>query len=450
MITLFERTEYSISKGPLNQDKTNICFPEDVIFELFEINKTKSIFSWKENSKLNFKIIPKDYVGIIQLGDVSIELLPKFTKDIDYTKVDRKKIFNTLVRMFHYSEYLSSFPSAIHSKDTLDDKFEFVDIFLYIFSKNLLELLKVKRNKEYVCKFRELKFLREKIDFRKMWNPTQLHTIPCIFHDFTENNLILITLKSCSKLMLNKTKFESSKKNLRNIITLLDNVEDIKVSLQFFDKIIYNRQNIVFKEYIEICKLFLSSESIKFRKSRSNCFSFLFKMDKVFESFIAGIIKEISNEYYPIYSVITQRKMSEIAQFKVDNELISKFPLFPDIVIKDRYSQKILSIIDTKYVFLKSSNSLKEIDRNIIYQITSYGAISTSTQLMLIFVGNETNNYFSGIINYRKNEPVSIVIESLNLYRDLLDENSWQEFKLDILQILFQVQNLGKTSLKTF
>ena len=153
--------------------------------------KEKSIEELERlNESLKFAVIGRrkikvlNYAGVVGFGNVRLEILPKFLKRrydkglLTPDKVEgREKILSNLLKMLEYVRRLK-----IRETDFIMlgyEKESFFEIFIYLFAKNLLNLLKCKIDASYVRRFEELSFVKGKIDVKRYTNPAKLHKVPC-------------------------------------------------------------------------------------------------------------------------------------------------------------------------------------------------------------------------------------------------------------------------------
>ncbi|MFW9876468.1 MAG: hypothetical protein ACFFG0_25525, partial [Candidatus Thorarchaeota archaeon] len=191
-----------------NKKKQVLNLKEQTLIKLEELNeryKPKIVKIYR--SKLHFQ----NYVGIIKVGDLSIEILPKVLAKQQITNFDqlsldevfkqkREIITKNLLYMLKWAPNLNFL--GIDSAD-LEYTEGFFETVIMIFSRKLLKLLKVKQNKLYINKYDKLNYLREKIDVKNYGiNLAQLNKIPCYYHERSLNTLINKTLKFSIYLML--------------------------------------------------------------------------------------------------------------------------------------------------------------------------------------------------------------------------------------------------------
>ncbi|MEM2191955.1 MAG: hypothetical protein QW540_11075, partial [Archaeoglobaceae archaeon] len=153
-------------------------------------------------------------------------------------------------------------------------------------------MLKTKQNFQYVRRYDEMRYVRGKIDFKKHCNPARLHLVPCEFYERHLDNLINRTLKYTCFLMSKVVETRETYRKLRRITDILEPVALTPVSVQRIESITFNRLNIEFKPFIEFCRVFLEHSSLSLQASKMEFFSILIPMERLFEQFVAEVIRK--------------------------------------------------------------------------------------------------------------------------------------------------------------
>ena len=116
------------------------------------------------------------------------------------------------------------------------------------------------------------------------------HKLNCTYDAFVFDNEFNRIIKYVSTFLFQFTSNKENKKNLREILFLLDEVSNVNVSAEECSKIVFNPMFGEFETVRDYCQLFLSN-SVSFNyKNDLKLFAFLLPMDYVFEDFIYGFI----------------------------------------------------------------------------------------------------------------------------------------------------------------
>jgi len=339
----------------------------------------RDCFGYKEIGYSPYKIIElKDdkirientsYSGIIQLDQVRLH-------------------FSTKVKtnLFYMLSFLRDEKAFLYDPNTIIDVkegFNFFDILGKLFLNQLEEIYKIGFYKKYIKKEENISFLKGKFLINK-----QLHNeinkkakFYCNYDDLTfdnlENQIILKSINLLIPLISNYN--ENLKKNLIFFNNLIrDKVSLVNLIAEDCEKIQFGRLNDHYNKIIQLSKVILQNHFIRSTfKGYSKGFNFIVNMNKVYEDFITEIIKEIvkEDEHFSNFIALSQEKFKSLVK---ENKIITK----PDLILKEKDSDRIPFIIDAKY---------KRQENNAdYYQVIAYSlAIPTSEACFLIYPAHE-------------------------------------------------------------
>ncbi|WP_290623541.1 MULTISPECIES: McrC family protein [unclassified Archaeoglobus] len=396
------------------------------------------------NDRLKFANIGRrriklsNYAGVISFGDIKLEILPKFIKRSYKKKLltpdevkERKTILSNLLQMLKYTRRLGvkevNWAPLGYEKD-------FFEIFVYIFASNLLRLLNRKRDADYVRQYDELRYVKGKIDARKYGsNPARLHLIPCTFYERSMDTRINRTLKYVSYLLSRKVENRENYKLLKQILAVLDPVSLSPVNVDYVRRITFNRLNSEFKPYIYFCELILSNSSVSLQGSEIEFFSILFPMEKLFEEFIAEVIRT-EGLHRVIFGDCDLLIQHEIGHLVTSPKM---FKLMPDIVIKAENEHY---IIDTKYKLLDPSDRKLGVAQQDLYQMYVYCKALEAKEAkkvkkvkkVLLLYPEELNEKIEGKLTLR--DEIDVYIRTIPLSEDL--GSNWNKFVGDLCRAL--------------
>lgn len=307
-----------------------------------------------------------NYVGIIKINNLIIEILPKISLSNDIIK-DRKM----LIFMLSKCNKLSVDIKELLNSNILNNSL--LDILAKVYSKKLLNELQKGLYREYVSKEEALSIIKGKILISKSIkeNTINKNKMNCKYDEFTEDNLFNAILKRAINVILFSIKNDDVKKELNIINNLFNDVSDIYISNNIILNYKLNRMNNRFLECFTLAKLILLNSSMDKSLGKENGFSILFEMNYLYEEYIEVLLKEAFNDTN--ISINTQEKSRYLLwnTLKERNEIALK----PDIVIYKDNKPKV--IIDTKW---KSSsiNNREIYSQSDIYQMYAY--ITTYTE----------------------------------------------------------------------
>jgi 5-methylcytosine-specific restriction enzyme subunit McrC len=209
------------------------------------------------------------------------------------------------------------------------------------------------------------------------------HKVNCIYDSFEMDNPFNQCVKSVCKLLLTASKDLQNKRNLNDILFLLDEVSDVTVSAEECKRILFNPMFADFETVRDYCVLFLEN-SVSFNyKNDLKLFAFLLPMEYVFEDFLFGFIDKELEEV----NAKNQIKNKSLDEAKT-------FGLKPDLLLS--IGERNI-IADTKYkmVYADSTDVKKGISQNDLYQMVAYAIRFGVTDIKLFYpntINNETSN----------------------------------------------------------
>ena len=301
-----------------------------------------------------------NYVGIIKVKNLIVEILPKISLSNDIIKHREMLMF-----MLSKCNKLSVDIKELLNSNILNNSL--LDILAKVFSKKLLNELQKGLYREYVSKEEALSTIKGKTLISKSIkeNTINKNKMNCKYDEFTEDNLFNAILKRAINVILFSIKNDDVKKELNIINNVLNYISDIYIPNNIILNYKLNRMNNRFLECFTLAKLILLNSSMDKSLGKENGFSILFEMNYLYEEYIAVLLKEAFNDTN--ISINTQEKSRYLLwnTLKERNEIALK----PDIVIYKDNKPKV--IIDTKW---KSSsiNNIEIYSQSDIYQMYAY------------------------------------------------------------------------------
>jgi 5-methylcytosine-specific restriction enzyme subunit McrC len=408
------------------------------IIDNLDIDEKIHAFLERDDNKQLFKIVSKDrkarlkatqFVGIVQIEDTLIEVLPKLNKNND----DRELALKNFLFMLNYSHKFHN----LKTSDITNEKTKgsFLEVFIYLYAKNLFELLKINPNRYYVVVEEDSGFLKGswRLSEQLSQAPHLKHRFFVSYDEFTDNNLLNQVFKYVAKMLIYKTKNQVNKKFLQNILLLLTEIDDIpRPSSPELEQIKFNRLNKEFEPVFNLAKMFLEKMISAGNNQKDKSYSFMFNMNDLFEEFIAEFIKQENilkekeiEEDFKDSKIIVQAR----SQYLSNDPKV--FQLKPDILISKGKENQL--IIDTKYKLLEETEDKKQgVSEADAYQMYAYAKKYKCNRIILLYPQHlsESKTYN----NYEFGDGIRLEIKTVNLQRDL--ENEKENLKKELIKIL--------------
>ena len=306
------------------------------------INNNKALHQYFE---VNFNgIKPKNYCGFLSIENESYFIAPKIS-----TKESQNLDIFIYMLIYAYDIKLSN-------EDLIDahtQEHRIFEIFIKLFSDELLNELKKGVFKKYITLEENLKILRGRYMIEKNFTNFHHQNIYCEFDEFSMDN----ELNRFFLFAIRVFKRYSNYPNLSRCEMVLDEVEYLNIDFHRLN-IYFDRMSSRYQKSYKVALMILNKLVPMTDKSDGQSFAFLFNMAEVFEKFVGRLYEEIDDS--------TELQMQRN---------FGNLHLKPDIVTADK-------IIDTKYKKVQDRGDLSTQDK---YQMFVYGVNFDVRDTLLLY-----------------------------------------------------------------
>lgn len=314
----------------------------------------------------------KQFVGVIQVGKYTIEVLPKIDKENQSDEV-WKNILITMLRQsgLIYSDAPSQADLNLKSNSILDLYFE-------IFIKECEFLLK----RGLVKKYRKIESnqnaLRGSIVFsrhisknlvhkERFWTRNTVYDRQYLLNQILYKALSLIGSLSIANVL---------KSRLGALLLDWPEMDDVKVNDLIFSKIQYDRKTLPYKKAIEIARLILLNYHPDIVSGKNNVLALMFDMNILWEKWVGQRMQRFIEKGDKIH-------LQNSKDFwRPDDKRFYSKTLRPDIIL---YRGEKLIIMDTKWKIPKDD---KPADDDL-KQMFAYNQRFNSQKSILIYPGKK-------------------------------------------------------------
>jgi 5-methylcytosine-specific restriction enzyme subunit McrC len=302
----------------------------------------------------------KHYVGVLQVGGLTVEILPKIGKE-----QDSEKWAHALYEMVRVAKNIK------YKRGTLAfSKFSshtILELYLSEFLKEVENVLRVGLRKNYRLLDSNRSSLKGKILFEKdcLKNHTDKTKVFCRHQVFDFSNPLNQIIKYSLKIVTSVSQIQETRVHARKIFELLDGVQTRKIGTNDLSRITYNRNNSYYKTAITLAEFIIQNYSPKFKASDKEVISFMFDMNDLFEEFVFKSLKK------------------NLSSFRVERRRITYWNnrrLIPDIVLT-RIEDNEVFIIDTKWKTPQNSRP----DDSDLRQVFAYNEYFNASLGVLLY-----------------------------------------------------------------
>lgn len=381
----FELIEQGTAEGQLSEKRFDLL--RDYVLKAgsrTEKDKSPDFFKIvSKNGKEAIKV--QNYVGVIELPDgFRIEILPKVELGQSDSGYDvTRKIFLKMLQCMDENQFkISEFANLNTSKMPL------FEIFIQMFLNDVQKLTRVGLKSGYVHIEENSKTFKGKLLVSQNIRENLVHQERFFveYDEFqlnrSENRLVKSTL-----LYLNKK--SNSDSNLTEIRRQLMFFEQVEASINYeadFSKVVKSRNTTEYENLMAWARVFLQNKSFSTFSGISSVRSILFPMEKVFEAYVAKMLRKAvlkeTNGYWSGWNVLSQYGAKYL--FETPSK---KFRMRPDIVMKK--DDKINIILDTKWKRIINDYTVNYgISQQDMYQMFAYGHKYNCPNIWLIYPKN--------------------------------------------------------------
>ena len=297
------------------------------------------------------KIKFTNYVGVMQVGNLIIEILPKADNTTDY-----EKWTSALLTMLYRCKKvtLRSITEAyvkLRSASILDLIFE---SFLY----EIESLISIGLIKGYRFNESNMNRLKGKIVFSKHLSRNIVHKESFYTrHEIYDYNIVWnCILKKALTIMMGNLNNASLKSRTAKLLWHFEDVDLVNIKRRTFDNIRYNRKTEGYRKAIKLSELIILSYTPDVQFGKNDVMGIMFDMNLLFEEYIYRILKKEESEFSQIHLEIKPQEKKPFWSHR---------KIKPDLLLHYEDDQARKLIIDTKWKLLKEYTPTDEDLRQI-------------------------------------------------------------------------------------
>lgn len=276
------------------------------------------------------------YVGVIQIGGLTIEILPKADNN---ENADKNLWQNVLLNMLKICKKIQV--ESISETQLKKRYHSILDVYFELYLSEIERLVKKGLIKKYRKNQSNQNALKGKLLFAQNIQKNVVHKehFYCEHQVYDKNHLLHQILYK-GLLILKTFVNDSLKDKLNRLLFEYQDIENINIQKKHFDKIIIDRKNHDYQKAIDIAKIIILNYSPSLNYGNENLLTLLFDMNALWEEYI--------------FRILQKHKTDEIeVSFQNSDKFWENKRIRPDIVLKTKDET---FVIDTKWKIIEANN----------------------------------------------------------------------------------------------
>lgn len=237
----------------------------------------------------------KNYVGVIQIGGTTIEILPKADKLNTNSVTEIKVWHNVLLKMLAHCKKIKV--NSV-SEASLRKRYQsLLDLYFELYLIEVNQLVQQGLIKKYNQKTGNILALKGRMDFAKniqqnVIRQERFFTTHQVYdYNHLTNQILFKALKVLKTISNNSYLIDG----INRLLTNFPEINEIEINKSHFDKITSNRKTAPYNEAIKIAKMILLNYSPDIKGGDENMIALLFDMNKLWEEYIYRMLLKIDD-----------------------------------------------------------------------------------------------------------------------------------------------------------
>lgn len=355
-----------------NLDKHQISKDDASCLQKLIIDDTP-VFKWG-----NRCLVAQQWVGVIDLPDFSIEILPKLAKECGIDEC--RDVLTRMLLIAHQVSSTKKLPGSVRSK-----KNALTEVLISAFLTSLENYLKQGMLSSYKKVQNNLDVVKGRIVFSKQFSQNILSPtrFQCSYSKYICDNEINQFFVTCLEEMQRISRDNDNLRRIRLAIASFEGIGSIGVAKALSLRIAFNSTNNRAEEPYNLGFMFLSSKFMTLNAGNVGMNVMLFDMNHLYEMFMFKVMRQV-------YGNRVQYQTSSHYLVRNEQSRRKHIKLRPDIIVRGDKTGDY--VIDTKW---KLPNGFsKESD---IYQMNAYSTgIGNIAKVYLLYPETASTEVFVG------------------------------------------------------
>lgn len=274
------------------------------------------------------------YVGVLQVGDLTIEILPKADKQSSDTPQQWRSV---LLEMLAYCQLLR-LESLTNAALALRHQ-SLLDIYIHVFLTAVEDLLRQGLVKQYEPTAQQNKSLKGQLQFQKHLTLNLIHKEKFFTKTaaYTLDYPLHQVLAKALRLVQRTTRQQAIKQKCRQLLFQFPSVSDFRGGDEALERMTLHRKTAHYQTALDIARLLLRSYCPDLQSGNFDVLAILFDMNLLFEQYVFQSLQKCS------------RALGFVVQAQPRQQFWQHKTIRPDLVLQTNNQQFVL---DTKWKIL--------------------------------------------------------------------------------------------------
>ena len=295
-------------------------------------------------------IVFKNYVGVIQVGGLTIEILPKADKKAD---ADKNLWQSVLLNMLKVCKRIQV--ESVSETQLKKRYHSILDVYFELYLTEIERLVNKGFIKRYQKSQSNQNALKGKLLFVKNIHQNLVHRerFYCEHQVYDRNHLLHQILYKGLRILKTFVN-DALRDRLNRLLFEFQEIENIEISEKHFRKIVFDRKNSDYQKAFDIAKIIILNYSPSLNYGSENLLTLLFDMNALWEEYI--------------FRILQKHKKDEEKVSRQDSKKFWKNKcIYPDIILQ--IEQKTF-VIDTKWKIIETNNpSDEDLKQMFVYNL---------------------------------------------------------------------------------
>lgn len=400
-----------------------------------EIDKNKSKQKAEIFSLIKDGVKFKQYVGVVRIGSLTIEVLPKIDEANSNTgdkKLWQGLLYKMVSKATNLDGKLTGFANLkFHANN-------FISMYIAYFVKEVAYLNRTGLIKKYHRKEGNLTSLKGRLNFSKQINKNLVHA-ERFYVNYTTydrdnflNQILYKALMACRRI---NTSPDLSGKIEAEILNFPE-VNNINITDATFKIIKFDRKSVGYKRAISLARFILMKLFPALKSGETDTIAVMYDMNKLYEKYIEVKLRQALGDEYRV----TAQDQIDFWKFNYNNSFRK---VKPDLVVYK--GEEVVAVLDTKWKIPEEEHfpSIQDLRQMFVYN-QYYFQANQDKRAALVYPNNEAtikkgeynkNSIDGKNFNFGTCDVVYVTMQKPNIVENNI-EIKQSEFDIDITKLV--------------